>query len=157
MYKIIFACVHNAGRSQMAAAFFNQLVDPAKAVAVSAGTDPGLRVHPEVLTAMQEIGIDLSNTKPQKLTEELVRDAQLLVTMGCGDKCPYVPGLRRDDWPLRDPKGQPVDEVRAIRDEIKGRVQTLLGEAGLIPPVMGAIRKLGKCSNPITGRQFACS
>jgi arsenate reductase (thioredoxin) len=126
MVKVIFACIHNAGRSQMAAAFFNQLADPAKAVAVSAGTDPGLRVHPEVLTAMQEVGIDLSNAKPQKLTDKLAQDAQLLITMGCGDKCPYVPGLRRDDWPLRDPKGQPVEEVRAIRDEIKGRVQSLL-------------------------------
>lgn len=131
MYKVIFACVHNAGRSQMAAAFFNQLVDPAKAVAVSAGTDPGLRVHPEVLTAMQEVGIDLSNAKPQKLTDELAQDAQLLVTMGCGDKCPYVPGLRRDDWQLRDPKGQPVDEVRAIRDEIKSRVHSLLVQESL--------------------------
>ena len=80
---------------------------------------------------MQEIGIDLSGAKPQKLTEELARDAQLLITMGCGDKCPYVPGLRRDDWPLRDPKGQPVDEVRAIRDEIKDRVKTLLDREGL--------------------------
>jgi len=131
MVKVIFACIHNAGRSQMAAAFFNQRVDPAKAVAVSAGTDPGLRVHPEVLAAMQEIGIDLSNAKPQKLTEELARDAQLLITMGCGDKCPYLPGLRRDDWPLRDPKGQPVDEVRAIRDEIKGRVESLLNRESL--------------------------
>jgi protein-tyrosine-phosphatase len=131
MVKVIFACIHNAGRSQMAAAFFNQLADPAKAVAVSAGTDPGLRVHPEVLTAMQEIGIDLSNAKPQKLTDELAQDAQLLITMGCGDKCPYVPGLRRDDWPLRDPKGQPVDEVRAIRDEIKVRVKMMLDREGL--------------------------
>ena len=131
MVKVIFACIHNAGRSQMAAAFFNQLADPAKAVAISAGTDPGLRVHPEVLTAMQEVGIDLSNAKPQKLTDELAQDAQLLITMGCGDKCPYVPGLRRDDWPLHDPKGQPVDEVRAIRDEIKNRVKTLLDREGL--------------------------
>jgi protein-tyrosine-phosphatase len=129
--KVIFACVHNAGRSQMAAAFFNQLADHEKAEAVSAGTEPGLRVHPEVLTAMQEVGIDLRNAKPQKLTEELARDAQLLVTMGCGDKCPYVPGLRRDDWPLRDPKGQPMEEVRAIREEIRGRVQLLLGHEGL--------------------------
>jgi protein-tyrosine-phosphatase len=115
----------------MAAAFFNQLADRQKAEAVSAGTDPGLRVHPEVLAVMQEIGIDLSNAKPQKLTEELARDAQLLVTMGCGDKCPYVPGLSRDDWPLRDPKGQPMEEVRVIRDEIRGRVQSLLGLEGL--------------------------
>jgi len=126
MYRVIFACVHNAGRSQMAAAFFNQLADRDKAEAVSAGTEPGLRVHPEVLAAMQEVGIDLSNAKPQKLTDELARDAQLLITMGCGDKCPYVPGLRRDDWPLSDPKGQPMDEVRAIRDQIKDRVQSLL-------------------------------
>src|ERR1035438_2528843 len=109
MYNVIFACVHNAGRSQMAAAFFNQLADREKAEAVSAGTDPGLRVHPEVQAVMQEIGIDLSHAKPQKLTEELAREAQLLVTMGCGEKCPYVPGLRRDDWPLRDPKGRPID------------------------------------------------
>ncbi len=131
MLKVIFACVHNAGRSQMAAAFFNELVDRTKAEAVSAGTEPGLRVHPEVLAAMQEIGIDLSNAKPRKLTEDLARDAQLLITMGCGDKCPYVPGLRRDDWPLRDPKGQPMEDVRGIRDEIRGRVQSLLGQEGL--------------------------
>jgi protein-tyrosine-phosphatase len=131
MYKVIFACVHNAGRSQMAAAFFNQLADRQKAQAVSAGTEPGLRVHPEVLAVMQEIGIDLSNAKPQKLTEKLARNAQLLITMGCGDKCPYVPNLRRDDWPLRDPKGQPMDEVRAIRDEIRERVQSLLNKDNL--------------------------
>jgi arsenate reductase len=131
MFKVIFACVHNAGRSQMAAAFFNQLADHAKAEAISAGTDPGPRVHPEVLAAMHEIGIDLSGSKPKKLTEELARDAQLLITMGCGDNCPYVPGLRRDDWPLRDPKGQPVEEVRIIRDEIRARVELLLAHEGL--------------------------
>jgi arsenate reductase len=126
MQKVIFACVHNAGRSQMAAAFFNQLADHSKAEAVSAGTEPGLRVHPEVLSAMQESGIDLSHAKPQRLTQELAEGASLLVTMGCGDKCPYVPGLRRDDWPLRDPKGLSQSEVRAIRDEIKARVQNLI-------------------------------
>jgi arsenate reductase (thioredoxin) len=126
MVKVIFACVHNAGRSQMAAAFFNQLADPTKAEAISAGTEPGLRVHPEVLAVMLEAGVDLSGAKPQKLTEELAREAHLLVTMGCGDKCPYVPGLRRDDWPLRDPKGLPADEVRAIRDDVKARVQKLI-------------------------------
>jgi protein-tyrosine-phosphatase len=131
LIKVIFACVHNAGRSQMAAAFFNQLADRTRAEAISAGTEPGPRVHPEVLAAMQEIGIDLSDAKPQKLTEELARDAQLLITMGCGDKCPYVPGVRRDDWPLRDPKGQPIEEVRAIREEIKGRVQSLLDHEDL--------------------------
>lgn len=131
MFKVIFACVHNAGRSQMAAAFFNQLADPAKAQAVSAGTEPGTRVHPEVQAMMQEVGIDLSNAKPQKLTEELAREAQLLITMGCGDKCPYVPGLRRDDWPLRDPKGLPENEVRTIRDEIRSRVEGLLQTEGI--------------------------
>lgn len=131
MYKVIFACVHNAGRSQMAAAFFNQLADRQQAQAFSAGTEPGQRVHPEVLAAMQEIGIDLSAAKPQKLTDELARDAQLLITMGCGDNCPYVPGLRRDDWPLSDPKGRPMEEVRAIRDDIRGRVQSLLDQTGL--------------------------
>jgi arsenate reductase len=131
MLKVIFACVHNAGRSQMAAAFFNQLAAPEKAAAVSAGTEPGERVHPEVQTVMQEIGIDLSRAKPQKLTEELAKDAQLLITMGCGDKCPYVPGLHRDDWPLPDPKGLPLEEVRAIRDEVKSRVQDLVENEGL--------------------------
>src|ERR1700712_5257510 len=126
MQNIIFACVHNAGRSQMAAAFFNQLADPLKARAISAGTEPGLRVHPEVLEVMKEIGIDLSEAKPQKLTDELAREAQLLITMGCGDKCPYVPGLRRDDWPLLDPKSQPMEDVRLTRNDIKSRVQTLI-------------------------------
>ncbi|HEY1985426.1 MAG TPA: arsenate reductase ArsC [Terracidiphilus sp.] len=131
MFNVIFACVHNAGRSQMAAAFFNQLADGGEAHAISAGTDPGARVHPEVLAAMQEIGIDLSRATPRKLTDELARDAQLLITMGCGDQCPHVPGLRRDDWPLRDPKGQPVEEVRRIRDEIRDRVQSLLSREAL--------------------------
>jgi protein-tyrosine-phosphatase len=126
MFRFIFACVHNAGRSQMAAAFFNQLADPQKAVAVSAGTEPGVRVHPEVQAVMQEVGIDLSEAKPQKLTEELARNAGLLITMGCGDKCPYVPGLKKDDWPIRDPKGLSPDEVRIIRDVIKERVQSLV-------------------------------
>jgi arsenate reductase len=128
MFRVTFACVHNAGRSQMAAAFFNQLADRQKAEAISAGTEPGVRVHPEVQSVMQEVGIDLSDAKPQKLTEELAQGAQLLITMGCGDKCPYVPGLRRDDWPLRDPKGLSPDEVRLIRDEIKERVQSLIAK-----------------------------
>ena len=131
MLKVIFACVHNAGRSQMAAAFFNQLADSGKAEAVSAGTAPGERVHPEVQAVMQEVGIDLSHAKPRKLTDELAREAQLLITMGCGDQCPYVPGLRRDDWPLRDPKGLPMDEVRAIRDDVRQRVVQLLEREGM--------------------------
>lgn len=131
MKTVIFACVHNAGRSQMAAAFFNELSDQSKVVAVSAGTEPGPRVHAEVLAVMQEVGIDLSNARPQRLTEELAQGATLLITMGCGDKCPYIPGLRRDDWPLRDPRGLPMDEVRLIRDDIKRRVQVLLQSESL--------------------------
>jgi arsenate reductase len=126
MFKVIFACVHNAGRSQMAAAFFNLLADPEKAQAISAGTQPGDRVHAEVLAVMKEVGVDLSSARPQRLTQELASDAQLLITMGCGDACPYVPGLRREDWALRDPKGLPMDEVRAIRDEVKRRVEMLI-------------------------------
>jgi arsenate reductase (thioredoxin) len=131
MHRVIFACVHNAGRSQMAAAFYNQLADRSKAEAISAGTEPGLRVHPEVLAAMQEVGIDLSGAEPQKLTEELTGGAALLITMGCGDKCPYVPGLRRDDWPLKDPKGLPMEEVRAIRNDIRLRITDLLKAEGV--------------------------
>ena len=115
----------------MAAAFFNQLADPAKAQAISAGTEPGERIHPEVLAVMQESGIDLSYAQPQKLTEDLARNADLLITMGCGDKCPYVPGLRRGDWPLRDPKGLPMNEVRAIRDEVRGHVEGLIRREGV--------------------------
>jgi arsenate reductase (thioredoxin) len=126
MLKVIFACVHNAGRSQMAAAFFNQLANPAKALAISAGTQPSEQVHPEVQAVMQELGIDLSHAKPRKLTEELAQDAQLLITMGCGENCPYVPGLRRDDWLLPDPKGLSRSEVRAIRDEVKRRVAEMV-------------------------------
>ncbi len=124
--KVIFACVHNAGRSQMAAAFFNQLADPAKAQAVSAGTQPADKVHDCVLHAMRQAGIDLTDVKPQLLTEELVTGAGLLVTMGCGEACPYVPGLKREDWPLPDPKGKSDEEVCQIRDEIKTRVLKLL-------------------------------
>jgi arsenate reductase len=130
MKQIIFACVHNAGRSQMAAALFNRLADPAAARAVSAGTRPADRVHPEVIEAMAELEIDLSSARPHLLTAELAADAELLVTMGCGDECPVVPGLRRDDWPLEDPKGQPVERVREIRDEIRRRVAHLLDAEG---------------------------
>ena len=130
MTTVIFACVHNAGRSQMAAAFFAELADPARARAVSAGTQPGERVHPEVVEAMREVGIDLSAQKPRLLTQELAQDAQWLVTMGCGDECPFVPGVRRDDWPLPDPKGQPRERVREIRDEVRARVARLVAEQG---------------------------
>jgi arsenate reductase (thioredoxin) len=159
--RVVFACVHNAGRSQMAAAWFNWLAGnstpnsnlqtpkgqgapsdakrgrrtlapspfPAESpviTAISAGTAPAERVHPEVVAAMKEVGIDLSSATPQKLTADLARTAHLLVTMGCGDACPYVPGLRVVDWPLEDPKGKPMERVREIRDDIRHRVQGLI-------------------------------
>jgi arsenate reductase len=130
MTTVIFACVHNAGRSQMAAAFFNRWADPAKARALSAGTQPGERVHPEVVDVLREREIDVSQVRPQRLTDELARQAQLLVTMGCGDACPLVPGLRRDDWPLEDPKGKPRERVRELRDDIEARVRALLTANG---------------------------
>ena len=130
MNTVIFACIHNAGRSQMDAAWFTALADPTKARAISAGTDPGTRVHPEVLEAMREIGVDLGDRKPQKLTDDLARGAQMLITMGCGEQCPVVPGLRRDDWPLEDPKGKPVARVREIRDDVRERVLALLRREG---------------------------
>jgi arsenate reductase len=128
--RVLFACVHNAGRSQMAAAFFNALADPARAVATSAGTRPAARVHPEVLAAMREAGLDLSTARPRRLTEDLARGASLLVTMGCGEDCPAVAGPQREDWPLADPAGQDADTVRAIRDDVRTRVAALLAERG---------------------------
>jgi arsenate reductase len=128
--RVVFACVHNAGRSQMAAALFNALADPAKARAVSAGTQPGPRVHPEVLSAMKEIGVDLSAATPQLLTPELAKDARFLVTMGCGEQCPFVPGVAILDWPLPDPKGQPIERVREIREEVRRQVKDLVGAQG---------------------------
>lgn len=131
MKTVVFACVHNAGRSQMAAAFFNQRADPREARAISAGTAPGTAVHPEVVAAMREAGIDLSGAAPQRLTDALAAGASLMVTMGCGEACPVVPGLRVEDWPLPDPKGQPIAVVRAIRDEIARRVDDLIGREGI--------------------------
>ena len=131
MKTVLFACVHNAGRSQMAAALFNQAADPAVARAISAGTEPGARVHPEVVTAMREAGVDLSAATPQKLTDVLAKEAPILVTMGCGDACPFVPGARVEDWPLQDPKGQPLDVVRSIRDDIRRRVLDLMHREGI--------------------------
>lgn len=130
MTRVLFACVHNAGRSQMAAAWFTALADPAKAEAVSAGTEPGVAVHPEVRAAMAEVGISLDTAKPRFLSDALASSSQLLVTMGCGEACPHVPGLRRMDWPLPDPKGRPIAEVREIRDEVRRRVVDLLKENG---------------------------
>ena len=126
MTRVIFACIHNAGRSQMAAAFFNALADPDRARAVSAGTEPAARVHPEVVDVMREVGVELTRATPQRLTDALVRDARLLVTMGCGESCPLVPGVERADWDLADPKGQPLERVRQIRDDIRDRVAALV-------------------------------
>ena len=130
MITVLFACVHNAGRSQIAAALFNRHADPTKARAISAGTQPAERVHPEVVTLMREDGIDLSEQRPQKLTAEFAAQAQWLITMGCGDACPVVPGAQRDDWPLADPKGQTMDAVRDIADELDHRVLALISEHG---------------------------
>ena len=130
MDRVVFACIHNAGRSQMAAAFFNQLADGGKARAISAGTEPGPRVHPEVATAMKEVGIDLGDAAPQRLTPQLAAGARHLVTMGCGDRCPFVPAAKVHDWPLEDPKGQPPEKVREIRDEIRSLVAEFVQEHG---------------------------
>jgi len=130
MNTVIFACVQNAGRSQMAAAFFEQLVNPELARARSAGTRPAERVHLEVVDAMREIGVDLSAARPTLLTRELAKEASWLVTMGCGDECPVLPEVRREDWPLPDPAGQPAARVREIRDEIRERVWKLVAEHG---------------------------
>ena len=125
MKTYVFACVHNAGRSQMAAAFFN-LYAQQGCQAISAGTAPAEQVHPEVVAVMKEIGIDLAKAKPRRLTEEVANRAHVLITMGCGEACPFVPGLRVIDWSLPDPKGQPLDAVRKIRDEIHEHVKNLL-------------------------------
>ena len=130
MKTILFACVHNAGRSQMAAALFNRYADPTQAIAVSAGTEPGTGVHPEVLAAMKEIDIDLSSAKPQVLSDELVGSVNALVTMGCSETCPVVRGVERHDWPLEDPKGKPIERVREIRGEVGDRVKAFLSEKG---------------------------
>ncbi len=140
MKTVIFACVHNAGRSQMAAAFFNRFANPDRARALSAGTQPAEQVHAEVVTVMQEIGIDVSTARPIGLTNELAAGAQLLVTMGCGESCPVMPQLRRDDWQLPDPKGQPIERVREIRDEIQARIERLLVAEGWRSPSSSAVR-----------------
>jgi arsenate reductase len=127
---VLFACVHNAGRSQIAAALFNNDADPAKARAISAGTQPAVRVHPEVIEVMRSRGIDLSSQRPQRLTPELAASANWLITMGCGDECPVVPGTRRDDWVILDPKGQSTSTVGAIVSDIESRVHQFIAEHG---------------------------
>jgi arsenate reductase len=127
---VVFVCVHNGGGSQMAAAFFNLLADPGRATAVSAGTRPGEGVAPEVVAAMKEVGVDLSCARPRLLTGDLVHRAALLVTMGSGVECPYVLGLRMQSWWLGDPAGQPLAQVRAIRDNVGLMVAQLVSSRG---------------------------
>jgi arsenate reductase len=127
MSHVLFVCLHNAGRSQMSRALFERAAG-GRHTADSAGTTPGERVHPAVVEVMAELGQDVSGRVPQKLTDALARRADVVVTMGCGDECPYIPGKRYLDWDLPDPKGRPVDEVRATRDEIGRRVEELVTE-----------------------------
>ncbi len=137
MTTVLFACVHNAGRSQIAAALFNALADPQQATAISAGTNPAAHVHPEVVAIMRVRGIDVSGAIPQQLTDALAQQAQWLITMGCGDHCPVVPGARRDDWPVADPKGQPDSAVKAIVAEIEQRVRALIAAERWQQPAAG--------------------
>jgi arsenate reductase (thioredoxin) len=127
MATALFVCLHNAGRSQMSQVLFERAAG-GRHRALSAGTTPGDRVHPEVVQVMRELDIDLSDRRPRGLTRELAEEADVVVTMGCGDECPYIPGKRYIDWDLPDPKGKPVDEVRATRDEIAARVEELVRE-----------------------------
>ena len=129
MATVLFVCLHNAGRSQMSAALFDRAA-AGRHRALSAGSeaDPDGRVHPQVIEVMRELDIDLSDRRPRRLTRELAEQADVVVTMGCGDTCPYIPGKRYVDWDLPDPKDRPLDEVRATRDDIAARVGELLGE-----------------------------
>ena len=130
---VLFACVRNAGRSQIAAALFARAADPSKARALSAGTRPAERIHPEAVETLAELGIDVSGARPRKLDESLAREADLLVTMGCGEECPWVPGLEILDWEIEDPAGKDPERVRAIRDEIERRVRELVSKRGWEP------------------------
>jgi arsenate reductase (thioredoxin) len=127
MATALFVCLHNAGRSQMSQALFERAAG-GRHRALSAGTTPGDRVHPEVVEVMRELDIELADREPKLLTRELAEQAEVVVTMGCGDECPYIPGRRYIDWDLEDPKGRPLDEVRATRDEIDRRVRGLVEE-----------------------------
>ena len=127
--RVLFVCLHNAGRSQMSAALFQHVAGD-RHDAASAGTEPAERVHPEVVEVMREVGIDLSNEQPKKLTTAMAERTDVVVTMGCGDACPFIPGKRYIDWELTDPKGLPLAQVRAIRDDIQRRVEELANELG---------------------------
>lgn len=136
MARVLFVCVHNAGRSQMSQVLFNRAAGSIHE-ARSAGSEPLDRVHPEVIAVMDELGIDLRSETPKPLTRELAEWADVLVTMGCGDACPYIPGKRYLDWELEDPRGQSIDAVRTTRDEIARRVDRLLAELGTPSPTTG--------------------
>ncbi len=127
MARVLFVCLHNAGRSQMSAAFLERATE-GRHEALSAGTTPAERVHPEVVEVMRELDFDLSHRTPQRLTRELAEQSDLVVTMGCGDECPYIPGKRYLDWDLPDPKGLSIEDVRVVRDEIRTRVGELAAE-----------------------------
>ena len=129
MAHALFVCLHNAGRSQISQALFERAAH-GRHTATSAGTSPAERVHPQVVEVMRELGLDLANRRPQPLTRELAERADVVVTMGCGDACPYIPGKRYLDWNLPDPKDQPVEAVRAVRDDIAARVDGLIAELG---------------------------
>jgi arsenate reductase (thioredoxin) len=128
---VLFVCLHNAGRSQMSQALFERAVGT-RHTAASAGTTPADAINPDVVTVMREIGIDIAGRTPQRLTQELAERADVVVTMGCGDQCPYIPGKRYLDWELPDPKSQPIEAVRSIRDEITRRVESLADEIDLV-------------------------
>jgi protein-tyrosine-phosphatase len=136
MATVLFVCLHNAGRSQMSRALFDRAADGHHHHALSAGStaDPNGAVHPEVVTVMREVGIDLADIKPVRLTRELAEQADVVVTMGCGDACPYIPGKRYIDWDLADPKGRPINEVRATRDDIDRRAKDLVQQLGSARP-----------------------
>ena len=124
---VLFVCIHNAGRSQMAAGYARALSEGAVEV-LSGGSEPGDQINPIAIQAMAEEGIDISETVPQLMTTEQVRESDVVITMGCGDVCPVFPGKRYEDWELSDPRGKPIEEVRAIRDDIRGRIERLLAE-----------------------------
>ena len=125
--SVLFVCVHNAGRSQMAAGFLKELAGDRVQV-LSAGTDPGTQVNPSAVEAMAEIGIDISQNFPKRLTDEAVKESDYVITMGCGDTCPFFPGKTYLDWPLDDPAGQGVEAVRPIRDAVRAKVEALIAE-----------------------------
>lgn len=130
MDTVIFASAHSSCRSVMAAAFFDRYADPSKAFAISAGIERGLTVNPEVMVAMKEVGLDLPSRMPRLLTEELAHDASMVIAAGCGDECPTFPGVDQAEWPLQDPRGQAIEDVRRIRDDVRDRVQALIASNG---------------------------